>query len=137
MIESDNGLLRDRDRIVSYLVAHNGVVFSPDGRLQGVTPEQIEAHNEALDKLLIAQLDASRIGDRGTLYVRDGICVLNNAGIKTYQYRVQTWLGETVALAVSSNTSITFRRTLADGTRGVFRGRLRKDGNAFNYRRVK
>lgn len=125
----DRGIVSIAGRMVGYLFTHNGVAFSPDGSIGVLMPAQIAAHNAALDRLTIFLVDNAAIGDRGTLYAHR---------IPFGKANVKTWLGETVAVGDVRGSVITFyRRATVDGPMRVFRGRLQKNADCFNYRRVR
>jgi hypothetical protein len=86
-----------------------------------VTPEEADAHNAALDKAFIAGLDANcEIGMMGTFYY-DG-----------KKNIVHTFNGTLVAAARVVGKTITFVR----GGK-LFRGRLQKNADCFNFKRIK
>lgn len=119
-IENDNGLLinKDTNSVIGYLFDFTGRgVYSPDGKME-ITPEQAQIHNKLLARAEIAGLDACAVGERGTFYLRCS--------------EVVTWTGELVSKQVSvKGKQITFAR---NGRR--FRGRLQRDADCFNFRRV-
>lgn len=104
---------------VGYLICHEGRVYEPDMGQIAVRPEEAETHNRLLTEALIEGLDSRcEVGQGGTFYLGQG--------------RVTAWTGETVSEDVTvRGASVTFRRKGK-----VFRGRIRKDQSAFNFRRV-
>lgn len=88
------------------------------GRLP-LTRDEAEAHNAALNRALLEGLDQNcAVGQGGYAYLGDG--------------RVTTFVGTEVSSDVTvRGASVTFRRKGK-----TYRGRLRKDGTCFNYRRV-
>lgn len=119
-LTNDNGLWIDpkSNTVLGYLFNFQGRVYSPDGKVE-LTPEQADVHNKLLSRGEILGLDNNcQIGQRGTFYYRSG--------------SVNTWVGELVSDRVTVNGQvITFRR---NGK--VFRGRLQKDADCFNFRRI-
>lgn len=86
-----------------------------------VTPDEAKAHNDALDKAYIAGLDANcLVGQCGTFYYSDEKKI------------VHTFNGTLVAQARRSGQTVTFVR---NGK--LFRGRLHKDHDCFNFKRIK
>ena len=86
-----------------------------------VTPEEATAHNAALDKAFIAGLDTNcEIGMMGTFYYNQT------------KREVHTFNGTVVAPARVVGKTSTFVR----GGK-VFRGRLQKDADCFNFKRIK
>jgi hypothetical protein len=94
-------------------------VFDPTLGKVDVSSEHVKAHNEALDGAMLKGLDENcQVGQGGTFYYIGG--------------KVQTWLGAVVSQVVNcTGKSITFYR----GGR-AFRGRLQKDADCFNFRRI-
>ncbi len=89
----------------------------------GVTSEDAKTHNQLLDQALIKGLEENcRVGLGGTFYC-------SRTSGKT---EVRTWLGTIVSeRAVLRGNVLTFQR------KGMkFRGRVRKDEDCFNFRRV-
>lgn len=121
MITNHDGLLVGGDgKLVGYLFKFDGKQFSPRGdKTVGISDEVARRHNEMLAEGEILGLEASEIGQGGTFYWTCG--------------RVQTWMGSVVSENVKLNgRSLTFWRKGK-----MFRGRLQKDGDMFNFRRVK
>jgi hypothetical protein len=92
-------------------------VFSPDGKID-VSVEDADKHNQLLSQAEIAGLDQNcQVGQGGTFYNIHGY--------------VGTFTGTTVATAQIRGNSITFYR---NGK--TFRGRLQKDADCFNFKRI-
>jgi hypothetical protein len=120
-LKNNDGLWTDEETgaCVGYLMDFTGKgVFSPDGKVD-ITPEQAKTHNDLLSQGEIKGLDENcQVGMQGTFYYIKG--------------QVQTFMGAVVSADVSVNgQSITFRR---NGR--VFRGRLQRDADCFNFRRI-
>jgi len=124
-LESNGGMLTYKDdgvdRCLGYLMdfKEHGVHDANFGKVD-VTPEAPEKHNQVLDEAMLKGLDERcEIGMGGTFYW---------SGEK-----VTTFLGTVVAdrAITVRNRSITFTRNGKS-----YRGRLPKDGNAFNFRRI-
>ena len=124
MIVDDHGLLMEGGRCVGYLFdfGEHGI-HAPTGRTE-VTPEQMQRHNELLSQGEILGLEQNcEVGMYGTFFHRR-----NADGTHT----VHTWIGTRVDdWCRVSGMSITFRRKGR-----VFRGRLSKHADAFNFRRI-
>jgi len=121
-LKNDNGLFVDEETgsLVGYLYNFQGKgIFSPDGKVE-VTPEQAETHNRLLSEAELNGLDENcQIGQRGAFYFVKG--------------KVYTWKGTLVSEEVTiKGKQITFTRKGK-----VFTGRLQKDANLFNFRRVR
>ena len=120
-MEIDNGLIMvDSEHCVGYLFDFGGHgIFSPDGAMQ-VTKEQAETHNGLLAQAELDGLDKNcEVGQYGTFYFAKG--------------QVQTWTGVLVSSdVICKGQSVTFRR---NGK--VYRGRLQKYADCFNFRRIK
>lgn len=120
----DNGglLIQQNDQgeqsALGYLFDFSGRgVYSPDGKIE-ISKERADAHNAALAQAEIEGLNQCQIGQRGTFYYVNG--------------RVQTWTGALVSSRVSVvGNVISFRF----GGK-LFRGRLQKDADCFNFKRV-
>ena len=83
-----------------------------------ITPEQADTHNKLFDQALIKGMDTCQIGQGNTFYW-SGNCV-------------KTFMGTVVSYAVSQKgQSVTFM--VKEKT---FRGRLQKDADCFNFKRV-
>ena len=113
-----------RERCLGYLFEFPGHgIFEPNfGKLE-VTAEEAKTHNRWLSQGEIAGLDQHcAVGMGGTFYTR-------RAQSRTI---VVTWLGEEVSREVRVKGSVlTFRR------KGMtFRGRLRREQDAFGFRRI-
>ena len=112
------------ERCFGYLFEFPGHgVFEPTfGKLE-VTPGETQTHNQSLSRAEIEGLDARcAVGMGGMFYLR-----------KTGQQTVVvTWLGEEVSQDVHINgPMLTFRRKAM-----TFRGRLRRDQDAFGFKRI-
>jgi len=96
-------------------------IFSPDGKVEEITVEQMNIHNKILSEAELKGLDENcQIGQMGTLYFIKG--------------QVQTFMGIIVSDKVHlspSKKGITFIR---NGKQ--FRGRLQKDADCFNFKRI-
>jgi len=109
---------------LGYLMYFGGHgVYEPQAGLVDVSPEDSERHNELLDEALLQGLDEQcEVGQYGLFYWDRS------------ERRVHTFTGAVVAersdVACRGNT-VTFRR---NGK--TFRGRLRKEADAFNFRRI-
>lgn len=112
------------DRCLGYLFhgpAH-GTYDAALGRVD-VSREDADVHNQRLSEALVQGLDERcSVGMGGTFYcTRDG-----RVG------RVTTWTGEIVSDDVDvRDSTITFRRKCM-----LFRGRLSRESDAFDFRRV-
>ena len=97
-----------------------GVYDAEHGKVE-VTPEQAKIHNECLDKAMLDGLDNQcQIGQCGTYYFTNG--------------KVTTFCGTLVSDKVQltpSKKGITFLR---NGKQ--YRGRLQKDADCFNFKRI-
>ena len=95
-------------------------IFDPNAGLLPITSEEASLHNKAYSKAQIQGMDTNcQIGQFGYAYF-DGI-------------KVSTWIGETISLDFTlKGRVLTFRR---NGR--VFRGRLRKNTNNFNFERIR
>jgi hypothetical protein len=110
-----------KETCLGYLMNFNGRgIYSPDGKIE-ITSADAEAHNKALSQAEIDGLDTCEIGQHGTLYWSP------SGGI-------HTWIGTRVTGYDCNRrqTHITFRR---NGK--VFTGRIQKDSDCFNFRRIK
>ena len=126
MIENHNGLLVKDGQCLGYLFNFTGHgVFSPDGIASSITPEQVDTHNAVLAQAEIKGLDdCCEVGQHGTFYYING--------------RVQTFTSAIVAEGCSVRKAgqvITFARNVG-GIKKVFRGRLQKDADCFNFKRI-
>lgn len=120
---NDHGLIMsDKNQCLGYLVHFkgHGIYDAEIGRVE-ITPEEAEQHNKLLDKMLVDGLDNScEVGQYGSFYF--------NRELK----QVRTFLGELVSDVVRlAGSMVTFER----GGK-VFRGRITKDHDLFNFRRV-
>lgn len=125
-LTNNGGVLCFKDRGIDY---HLGYLFSFDGKTfcpntgswAGISPEEQDAHNQALSNAELEGLDARcEIGQGGTFYY-----IPADNAVKTF---VSTIVSKEVFV---SGKSITFRR---NGK--TFRGRLQKDADCFNFRRI-
>lgn len=110
----------DQRRLAGHLLAIHGRIYEPDGEVEGVTAEQAERHNELLDAMLIEGLKTCELGQRGTFYY----CARKK--------RVATFTGKVIAddvVPVGNVVTFQYRRR-------TFQGRLRKDEEFFEFRRV-
>ncbi len=116
----DNG----QGRCFGYLFEFAGHgIFEPTFGKLAVSPEEAKTHNRLLSQGEIAGLDQHcGVGMGGTFYSRQ----------VQSQTIVVTWLGEEVSREVHvKGRVLTFRR------KGMtFRGRLRRDQDAFGFRRI-
>jgi hypothetical protein len=114
----------DHDRCLGYLMnfTGHGVYDASIGRVE-VTPEAAKTHNRLLDEALLQGLDEHcQVGQGGSFYV----------GKHDGRVAVKTFLGNLVSADVSVNgQSLTFRRKGK-----VFRGRMSRQHDLFNFRRV-
>ena len=109
------------NQCLGYLMAFGSHgVFEPSIGKVDVTPEEATKHNECLATAEIKGMDDNcQIGQGGTFYYIRG--------------QVQTFTGTVVSNEAKVNgKSITFTR---QGK--TYRGRLQKDADCFNFRRVK
>ena len=98
----------------------NGVFDATYGKVD-VSAEEADAHNKAYDEASLKGLDEScQIGQGGTFYYND-----KDRTVKTFN-------GTVVSIFVRrSGTTITF------GRKGkIFRGRVQKEADCFNFRRI-
>lgn len=114
----------DEDRCLGFLMnfTGHGVYDASLGKVN-VTPEQADNHNRLLDEALLKGLDENcQVGQCGTFYV----------GQHDSRTAIKTFLGTVVSADVSiKGQSLTFRR---NGK--VFRGRMSKQHDLFNFRRI-
>jgi len=107
-------------KVVGHLLEFSGRgVFEPNLGKVDIDPKYVEPHNDAFDKALIAGLDERcEVGMHGSFYL--------------IGRKVRTFTGIVVSEDVDlRGSSVTFRR---NGR--TFRGRLQKDADCFNFRRV-
>ena len=98
----------------------HGVFDAHFGKVD-VTPEEVAVHNSSLDYIFIKGLDANcEVGQGGTFYYDEK------------KHIVQTFCGTIFATAKVSGKSITFER----GGK-LYRGRLQKNADCFNFKRIK
>ena len=125
-LTNNGGVLCFKDRGVDY---HLGYLFSVDGKTfcpntgswAGISPEEQDAHNQALSNAELEGLDnRCEIGQGGAFYLTPN------------PSRVTTFVGTVVSSDVFINgQSITFSRKGK-----TFRGRLQKDADCFNFTRI-
>lgn len=121
--------------------------FSPDGKIGSVSKDQIETHNRILSEAELRGLDENcAIGQCGMFYwkpeKKSFLGTVPPVG-DPYPGTVTTWTGTIVAQGHEVQVSgkygpsqlvtpvITFRRKGK-----VFRGRLRKNADCFNFKRI-
>lgn len=125
----DNGLLVSGGMVCGYIFnfgdhgafAAGEKVQLRNGVVRDLTPEEIDTHNRLLGEAEIAGLDKCEVGQWGTLYYSIG-------------KGVTTWTG----LVVSNQVHITL------GGKGItfirngrkYRGKLQKDADCFNFKRI-
>lgn len=94
-------------------------LFDPDGKLDGVTPEQAEEHNRLFDQVIVTGLDENCKVGQGGLFYFDG------------ENKVTTWKGTVIADTVEkTKTTVKFRRKGK-----AYRGRIRQDEDAVFFKR--
>jgi len=107
-------------RCLGYLMdfTGHGVFDANYGKVE-VSPEHASIHNKLLDEAMLKGLDEScAVGQGGTFYYVNG--------------QVTTFMGTVVSENTRINgKSLTFQR----GSK-TYRGRLQKDADCFNFRRV-
>ena len=125
MITNDHGLLMvqqgDKPVCLGYLLNFEDKgIFSPSGKVDAITVEEMETHNRLLSEGELKGLDENcQIGQQGTFYY------VNN--------KVTTFMGTIVTDQITvKGKSITFVR---NGKH--YRGRLQKESDCFNFKRVK
>jgi hypothetical protein len=107
---------------LGYLFNMDGTTFCPmTGRWTGISFEEKDAHNKVLSEGELKGLDENcEVGQYGTFYLTHN------------PSRVTTFTGTVVSTDVFINgQSITFSRKGK-----TFRGRLQKDADCFNFRRI-
>ena len=115
----------EKETCVGYLFdfTGHGIFDSHLGRIDGLTAEELAAHNQALAQGELQGLDENcQIGQYGTFYFNEA------------KREVRTWTGELVSSQVhlsASGKGITFLR---NGRQ--YRGRLQKDADCFNFKRI-
>jgi hypothetical protein len=122
-IQSHGGLLVDEgtNSAIGYLYDFQGKgVFSPSGKLE-VTKEAADTHNACLAQAEIAGLDKAEVGQCGTLYWSNTKGVTTWTGVKVADYTLN-----------ERQTVLTFKRPNGH----TFRGRLQKDADCFNFKRI-
>jgi hypothetical protein len=123
-MRNDNGLLvidqpDGKAQCVGCLFDFTGHgIFSPDGKVE-ISKDEADIHNRLLAEGEIDGLDQNcAIGQGGTFYWSPA-------------RGVTTWTGVKVADYTINGRSLTFRRAGK-----VYRGRIQKDADCFNFRRV-
>jgi len=113
------------DRCLGFLMHFpgHGVYDASLGKI-AVTAEQAQTHNRLLDEALLKGMDENcQVGKGGSFYV----------GHHEGRTAIKTFLGTLVSADVSTNGhSLTFRRKGK-----TFRGRMSKQHDLFNFRRVR
>jgi hypothetical protein len=117
----------DVDRCLGYLMHFDGRgTYDPTfGRVE-VTKEQADIHNKALEAAELSGLDQNcAVGQGGTFYYNaDG-------------HTVRTFLGTVVSEHLETKGNMRANKTITFHRAGkVYRGRLSKHHDAFNFRRV-
>ena len=113
------------ERCLGHLMEFQGRgVYEPNFGKVDVSPEDAKTHNRLLDEALIAGLDERcEVGYGGTFYL----------GTIDGRKAVTTFSGNCITTDVTvTGKSITFRR---HGK--VYRGRVQKEADCFNFRRIK
>ena len=125
VVRNDHGLLFHANGVFGHLMdfGPHGV-FDPSLGKADVDPSLVDRHNRTLDEGFIEGLDKNcRIGQGGFFY---------HAGTGSGNHVVKTFTGLVVSHDVTvSGRAITFRRSGK-----VFRGRLSRDADSFNFKRV-
>lgn len=129
-IINDNGLLvqvEDGNRqCVGCIFNFQGHgMFAPDGKItisgRELTQSEIDTHNKTLSEGEIKGLDDNcQIGQRGTFYLSPKIGITTWMGVKVADYTLNP-----------QQTVVTFSRAGK-----TYRGRLQKDGDCFNFKRI-
>ena len=121
-IQNENGLLIDTNsnRCIGYLIDFSGRgIYSPIGKVE-ITEETAKRHNELLSEAELAGLDNNcQIGQCGTFYF--------------IGKQVTTFMG----LIVSTNIRLVGNTITFTRNGKTFRGKLQKDADCFNFRRIK
>lgn len=109
--------------------------------LVDVTEEEAKLHNQALDEARLKGMDdLCEVGQGGSFYLSKAAAIAANAASwsqiggtqKMHNQKVTTFMGTVVSTDVEiTGKTITFRRN-----NKVYRGRLSKDADAFNFKRV-
>lgn len=115
--------LRGTTQCIGYLMdfgVEHGIHDAEYGRMP-LTPAEGEQHNNALDRALLEGLDKNcAVGQGSTAYWNP------------VTRQVHTFIGTEISRDCTyTKTTVTFKR---NGM--VFKGRLQKDAECFNYRRV-
>lgn len=116
-------LATNPSRVCGYLLELQGKVFDADlGRVE-VTPEQAKEHNRVFDEMIVDGLAKCPIGKGNTFYHQE------HEGT----HQVITWWGTMIdPRARVAGQTITFQY------RGmIFRGRLGREHECFNFRRIR
>jgi hypothetical protein len=111
--------IANTNNCLGYLMNFSGHgIFDASLGKVDITPEQADIHNRLFDQAMIKGLDTCQIGQCGTFYW-GGNCV-------------KTFMGTVVSYAVThAGQSVTFK--VKEKT---FRGRLQKDADCFNFKRI-
>jgi hypothetical protein len=122
---NDHGLwtVEGGNECLGSLLAHEGRVYDAVHGLVDVPPDTVDAHNKLLDQMLVEGLDKNCEVGQGSFFYLTG---------EPGKPKVTTFEGTVVTEDVTvRNGTITFRRKGK-----VYRGRMRKDADVFNFRRV-
>lgn len=123
----DNGLIVDNSTspptCCGFIFSFQGHGdFSPDGKVDGFTSEQIQEHNASLSKAQLLGLDQyCQVGQGGTFYYSQAKGVTTCTGV-----------------VVAENDSVHIKGASITFTRNgkTYRGRLQKNADCFNFRRI-
>ena len=118
----DNG----QDVCLGYLMdfGEKGIYDATYGKLE-LSPEDAKTHNTLLDAAMIEGLDnRCEIGQGNTFYYADG-------QIKTFIGTIVAGAGEGTTVTVKGGKSIHFTRKGKH-----YRGRLQKDADCFDFKRI-
>ena len=145
-IENNNGLLTQAGRAMGYICGFTGHgFFAPGNGKVEILKDDADRHNELLAQGELKGLDDNcQIGQWGTFYFageyqKDS----KNHTISVSSPKFTTWAGVVVSTNISlrgtwpkwyerrSGPSMTFRR---NGK--VYRGRLMKNADCFNFKRI-
>ena len=112
----------EKETCLGYLMdfTGHGIFDAYFGKVE-ISTEHAKAHNAALDEAMLKGLDEScQIGQGSTFYFNER------------KRKVSTFCGTLVSASVSLNgNSLTFHRKGR-----TYRGRLQKDADCFNFRRI-
>jgi len=125
MITNNGGLLTmeqgGKSVCLPYLLNFPGKgVFAPNGKIDAITEADADTHNRLLSEGELKGLDENcQVGQYGTFYYING--------------KVTTFMGTVVSTTIRlKGNSITFWRNSKE-----YRGRLQKEADCFNFRRIK